>query len=266
MGNYNSEYESYYNSMVNKKTSGNYYDSRNASHGSSSKGVGIGSISNFFSKQRIFRRVIQELIGGLLLFVLLIFCKSNVLAQSKTVYNYSKQIVHQNFDISELPNNLNNIKNFKLDNFQAKASDFIESIKINLVGGKSVTEKIKTNYIMPTQGKITTTFSSQNANKTGLDIDAKENSDVACSFQGKVKDIGETAIIGKYIEVDHGDGIITKYSNLNEQLVKKGDSVKKGQVIGKSGKAGKSTGPHVHYQIIYMGNEIDPKEYITFSI
>lgn len=259
MGNYNSEYESYYNAMVNKGKGRNYSNSKKAFEG-------ISLISNLFSKQRIFRRIFQELIGGLLLFIVLIFCKSNVLPQSKTVYNYSKQVAHQNLDFKELHSDFSKIRNLKLVNFQTKASDFIESIKINLVGGLSVKEKIRANYIIPTEGKITTTFSSESADKSGIDIDAKENSDVLCSFQGKVKEVGENTEIGKYVEIDHGDGVLTKYSNLNEQLVKKDEVVKKGQIIGKSGKAGKSTGPHLHYEITYMGTEIDPQEYINSSI
>lgn len=266
MGNYNSEYENYYNTMLNKGKGRNYSNSKKASDGISFKGIRVSFISNLFSKKRIFRRVFQELIGGLILFIVLIFCKSNVLAGSKTVYNYSKQIVHQNLDLKELQSDLGKVRNLKLDNFQTKASDFMERIKISVVGGLSVKEKIKANYIIPTSGKITTAFSSESADKIGIDIDTKENSDVACSFQGKVKEVNEDTKIGKYIEIDHGDGVITKYSNLNQQLVKKDDIVKKGQVIGKSGKAGKSTGPHLHYEIIYMGTEIDPQEYINLSI
>ena len=266
MGNYNSEYESYYNSMLNKGKVRKSPNLQKASNRGGRKGIGITFIGNLFSKQRIFKRVLQELIGGLLLFSILIFCKSNALAQSKTVYNYSKQVVHQNIDFKKLPSDLSKVRSLKLENFQTKASDFIERIKISLVGGLSVKEKIKANYIIPTSGKITTTFSSESTDKAGIDIDAKENSDVQCSFQGKVKAVGEDTKIGKYIEVDHGDGVVTKYSNLNEQLVKKDEIVKKGQVIGKSGKAGKSTGPHLHYDIIYMGTEIDPQEYINLSI
>jgi murein DD-endopeptidase MepM/ murein hydrolase activator NlpD len=266
MGNYNSEYESYYNSMVNKKKGRNYADSKKITNGRASKGVVVSFISNLFNKQRIFRRVVQELIGGLLLFSVLIFCKSNVNTSSKIVYTYSKQVVHQNLDFKELHSGLTKVKTLNLNNFQSKASDFIEKIKISLVGGLSIKEKIKANYSIPTSGKITTTFSSESVDKAGIDIDTKENSDVKCSFQGKVKAIGEDNKIGKYIEVDHGDGVITKYSNLNDQLVKKDEVVKKDQVIGKSGKAGKSTGPHLHYEIIYMGTEIDPQEYINLSI
>jgi len=266
MGNYNSEYESYYNLMVNKRSGRSLSDSRNMASNRSGKAEGRNYFSNFFSKERIFRRVFQELIGGLLLFVFLIFCKSNVFSQSKIVYNYSKQVVSQNIDLKGLLSDLSKIQSFNLDNFQGKASDFIEGIKIGLVGGESVKEKIKANYLIPSQGKIITTFSSQSLDKTGIDIVAKENSEVLCSFQGRVKDLGENALIGKFIEIDHGDGIITKYSNLNEQLVKKDDTVKKGQVIGKSGKAGKTTESHLHYEILYMGKEVDPQDYLALSI
>ena len=264
MGNYNSEYESYYNSMINKKKGRNFSNSPKSSN--SRNANGLVSIGNLFSKKRIFHRVLQELIGGLLLFVFLIFCRSNILAQSKTIYTYSKQVVHQDLNFKELYSELAQVKSLRFKDITTTANDFIESFKVGLVGGQGVKDKIRDNYSMPISGKITTTFSSGSTNKNGIDIDAKENSDVACSFQGKVKEIGENATIGKYIEIDHGEGIITKYSNLSTQLVKKDEMVKKGQVIGKSGKAGKSTSPHLHYEILYMGTELDPQEYMKISI
>lgn len=63
--------------------------------------------------------------------------------------------------------------------------------------------------------------------------------------------------------IDHGEGIETKYGHLNLLSVKKGIEVKKGEVIGKSGNTGKSTGPHLHFELLYMGESKNPEDYIA---
>ena len=67
---------------------------------------------------------------------------------------------------------------------------------------------------------------------------------------------------GKVIEIDHGNGFKTKYAHLNANYVKKGDNVSQGQAIGEVGSTGRSTGPHLHYEILYEGVPMDPMVFI----
>lgn len=66
---------------------------------------------------------------------------------------------------------------------------------------------------------------------------------------------------GQQLVIDHGFGYKTRYAHLNERLVKVGQEVKRGELIGYMGSTGGSTGPHLHYEVIYMGNNVDPINY-----
>ncbi len=64
------------------------------------------------------------------------------------------------------------------------------------------------------------------------------------------------------LEIDHGDGIITKYAHCSRIVVKTGQKVKRGQIIANVGSTGLSTGPHVHYEIHVNGKVVDPLTYV----
>ena len=66
---------------------------------------------------------------------------------------------------------------------------------------------------------------------------------------------------GQQIVIDHGFGYKTRYAHLNERLVQKGQEVKRGELIGYMGNTGGSTGPHLHYEVLYMGRDVDPINY-----
>ncbi|MEW8185563.1 MAG: M23 family metallopeptidase, partial [Candidatus Thiodiazotropha endolucinida] len=67
---------------------------------------------------------------------------------------------------------------------------------------------------------------------------------------------------GEMIEINHGKGYVTRYGHNKEILVEVGDRVKQGQVIAKMGSTGRSTGPHVHFEVVRNGKTIDPTRYI----
>jgi murein DD-endopeptidase MepM/ murein hydrolase activator NlpD len=64
------------------------------------------------------------------------------------------------------------------------------------------------------------------------------------------------------VEVNHGDGLTTRYAHLSEALVAPGDVVKKGQVIARMGSSGRSTGPHVHFEVLRAGKLVNPLTYV----
>lgn len=65
------------------------------------------------------------------------------------------------------------------------------------------------------------------------------------------------------VEVDHGKGITTRYGHLSQILVKEGDKVALGEVIGKAGSTGRSTGPHVHYEVRLNDEPVDPTRFLV---
>ncbi len=97
----------------------------------------------------------------------------------------------------------------------------------------------------------------------GADFAGKPGSDVVAVASGVVTFAGEKNGYGRMIEINHGAGYITRYGHHDELLVAAGDVVKKGQVIGRMGSTGRSTGPHVHFEVLKDGRQVDPARYVA---
>ncbi len=96
----------------------------------------------------------------------------------------------------------------------------------------------------------------------GVDFAGKEGSEVITVAAGVVVFSGKRSGYGKMVEINHGAGYSTRYGHHKELAVKAGDIVKKGQVIGYMGSSGRSTGPHVHFEVYKNGRVVDPSAYI----
>jgi len=126
------------------------------------------------------------------------------------------------------------------------------------------------NFIYPVEGIITGVFGTEryyNGKKgryhNGIDIAAKMNDSIVAPSAGRVIVVGDFFYNGKFIYIDHGKGLLSIFIHLNEILVKKGESVKKGDEIGKIGTSGRSTGPHVHWSVMLNQTYIDPMIFIN---
>ena len=123
--------------------------------------------------------------------------------------------------------------------------------------------------IWPTRGWVTSGFGFRKSPFTGLrekhegwDIAARAGSTVRATADGEVVVEGREYGYGNLVEVDHGYGLMTRYGHNSKHLVKVGDRVKRGQVIALVGNTGRSTGPHVHYEVLLHGVPVSPKNYI----
>ena len=105
-------------------------------------------------------------------------------------------------------------------------------------------------------------FSGKPAMHKGVDFAGSEDADIIATASGVVSWAGERYGYGQLIEINHGDGLKTRYGHNKDILVSVGDVVNKGQVIAKMGSTGRSTGPHVHYEILRNNKQIDPKRYV----
>ncbi|ARD43885.1 M23 family metallopeptidase [Colwellia sp. PAMC 21821] len=105
-------------------------------------------------------------------------------------------------------------------------------------------------------------FNGKAAMHKGVDFAGKENADIIATASGVVSWAGDRYGYGKLIEINHGDGLKTRYGHNKVVQVSVGDVVNKGQVIAKMGSTGRSTGPHVHYEILRNNRQIDPKKYV----
>lgn len=105
-------------------------------------------------------------------------------------------------------------------------------------------------------------FTGKKAFHRGVDIAGKKGSDVFAVAAGVVTEAGKKSGYGYLVEIRHADGYVTRYGHNSEITVKTGDLVSKGQVIGKMGSSGRSTGPHVHFEIARNGKSINPAKYL----
>ena len=109
-------------------------------------------------------------------------------------------------------------------------------------------------------------FLGRPAMHTGLDFRAATGDPVRATANGKVVSSGSAGGYGRMVEIDHGNGLSTRYGHLSEIGVKVGDQIKIGQVIGAVGSTGRSTGPHLHYETRIDGEAVDPQKFLRAGV
>ena len=109
-------------------------------------------------------------------------------------------------------------------------------------------------------------FLGRPAMHTGLDFRAATGDPVRATANGKVISSGWAGGYGRMVEIDHGNGLSTRYGHLSEIGVKVGDQIKIGQVIGAVGSTGRSTGPHLHYETRIDGEAVDPQRFLRAGV
>jgi murein DD-endopeptidase MepM/ murein hydrolase activator NlpD len=111
-------------------------------------------------------------------------------------------------------------------------------------------------------GSRTDPFSGAREYHRGLDFAGKEGTEIHAVAAGVVTWSGDRYTYGNMVEINHGNGYITRYAHNKKNLVKAGDVVERGQVIALMGMTGRSTAPHVHFEVIKNGRTVDPARYI----
>ncbi|MBC6428598.1 MAG: M23 family metallopeptidase [Cellvibrionales bacterium] len=109
-------------------------------------------------------------------------------------------------------------------------------------------------------------FTGKQAWHNGVDIAAKHGTDVLAVASGVVSFAGERGGYGQLVEITHENGFVTRYGHSSEIYVAAGDIVKKGQVISAMGSTGRSTGSHVHFEVLKHGRAVDPASYIRRTV
>ncbi|HYC01720.1 MAG TPA: M23 family metallopeptidase [Azospirillaceae bacterium] len=113
-------------------------------------------------------------------------------------------------------------------------------------------------YVASGFGKRRDPFTKQWAMHEGIDLVAQLRSPVAATAAGTVVEVGYDGGYGHQVTIDHGFGIRTRYAHLEKAMVREGERIAHGQQIGTLGNSGRSSGPHVHYEVMVGGRPVDP--------
>jgi murein DD-endopeptidase MepM/ murein hydrolase activator NlpD len=183
----------------------------------------------------------------------------------------------QSFDIEIIDGNYKKNEIIKVEKSKVTLSKSNKTQTSNEYGTvfksvySKVTPKSLTNskkFINPMTSKITSAYGNARiyngvtkSYHTGTDFRGAVGSDIFASNDGVVALVMDRFYLGKVIYIDHGHGAYSYYAHLSKALVKKADMVKQGQLIAKSGKSGRVTGPHLHYAFRLHNVTVDPLEY-----
>ena len=130
----------------------------------------------------------------------------------------------------------------------------------NLVQGMTfVLCKDECDFVYPTNGNITSPFGPRwGRMHYGLDIDLETGDNVQAAFEGMVRISQFHSSYGNVVVIRHNNGLETLYAHMSQRKVKPGDHVEAGQLIGLGGNTGRSYGAHLHFEVRYMGEAVDP--------
>ena len=124
--------------------------------------------------------------------------------------------------------------------------------------GRPVTQ----GYVSSQFGSRTDPFTGRRAFHKGVDFAGREGAEVVAVAQGVVIWSGERYGYGQLVEVNHGNGYVTRYAHNVDNLVAVGDTVRRGQVIARMGESGRATGPNLHFEVLLNDKPVDPLTYI----
>ncbi len=122
---------------------------------------------------------------------------------------------------------------------------------------------IKRGWMSSRYGYRNDPFSGNLTWHDGVDFAGKNGSGIVAVASGVVTWASTRSGYGKLVEINHGNGYVTRYAHCDEILVEVGDVVKKADIISLMGSTGRSTGPHVHFEVLINGKSVDPAKYIN---
>ncbi|MDR1023008.1 MAG: peptidoglycan DD-metalloendopeptidase family protein [Prevotellaceae bacterium] len=145
--------------------------------------------------------------------------------------------------------------NIDVNPYSASPANMSNVVPINLEG-----------YTHPNRNVITSRFGFRRWKfHHGIDLRLAVGDSVRCAFNGRVRIARRGKAYGNYVVVRHYNGLETTYAHLSKILVKVNDNIKSGDLVGWGGNTGRSTGPHLHYEIRYLGQAIDPMTIVDFE-
>ena len=121
---------------------------------------------------------------------------------------------------------------------------------------------VASGFISSYYGERADPFDGREAFHKGVDFAGTAGQQIVAVAAGIVTWAGERAGYGKLVEINHGDGYVTRYAHNERTLVNVGETVKRGEPLALMGSTGHSTGPHVHFEVLRNGRNVDPLSFI----
>lgn len=162
----------------------------------------------------------------------------------------------------------------QLDELAQRLEDREEQLQVleSMLRSHSLQEQIvpggrpvKSGWLSSYYGIRADPFTGKKAFHSGVDFASKEGGAVVAVASGVVTWAGDRWGYGKLVEINHGKGYATRYAHSKDILVKVGQRVNKGDVVATVGSTGRSTGPHVHFEVLRNGRAVDPVKYVQAS-
>jgi len=155
----------------------------------------------------------------------------------------------------------------ELDALADHGSDLLTVVESRLFDQKVRRMMIPTQH--PVEGPLGSAFgwridpfTGRSALHTGLDFEAHAGTPILAASGGVVVTQELHPAYGNMVEIDHGNGLVTRYAHASRALVRKGDLVKRGQKVAEVGSTGRSTGPHLHFEVLVQGVAQDPMKFL----
>ncbi len=152
---------------------------------------------------------------------------------------------------------------------QAEQLDVLEGLMLNRKLRERVYPRgrpVKSGYLSSAFGKRIDPFTGETAYHRGVDFAGKRGTEIISVAAGVVVWSGDRFGFGKMVEINHGNGYVTRYAHNQENLVAVGDRVKSGQTIALLGSSGRATGPNLHFEVLHLGRPVDPRKHIQHSL
>ena len=132
----------------------------------------------------------------------------------------------------------------------------------NLLAHTPAIRPVEGGWVTSKFGYRRSPFTGKREFHKGLDIANRKGSPIVATANGVVSFTGRKGLLGKVVVIDHGHGVVTRYAHLDKILKEQGELVQRGEVIGHMGISGRTTGPHLHYEVRLNGVPMNPTKYI----
>lgn len=240
---------------------------------------------------QLFKRMFLQIMICLLIYSIYYMITTTNYIFSEDVMKQTSAILNYDIDFNKLyQRSLETVKGFigtwkeknntnlLNENTTDEQKESSQNLVTNTVPAISMTEeeleiatlKEKYKFIKPVNGKITSEFGGRevtspvmSADHKGIDIAAKQGTNILAAIEGQVEEANSNSEYGNFVKIKTDD-VLTVYAHCEKLKVLKGDNVKQGDVIATVGSTGKSTGPHLHFEIRLSGRYINPRFIIEF--